>query len=74
MLKSSLLAAGLYFVVANPVTYDIVEKVFGSLVTVKNMGGATQIGTAIHAAVYGLLTYLIMFLINRRASATFEKI
>lgn len=58
--KASLVAAGLYFIVANPVTYDLVQALLGRVVTVKEAGGATQLGTGIHAAVFGLLTYLIM--------------
>jgi uncharacterized membrane protein YvlD (DUF360 family) len=65
--KYSLMAAGLYFVVANPVTYQIVQAVLGGLVTISGPGGATQIGTAVHAAVFGLLSFLLMRLTSKAA-------
>mgnify|MGYP007095242226 CR=1 FL=1 len=67
-LKASLIAAGLYFVVANPYTYDLTQAVLGKFVTYTDMNGRpTQAGTLIHAGVYGLLTYLIMRLTIKRS-------
>lgn len=58
--KYSLWAGALYFVVANPVTYGLVNSVLGRVIKISGPGGATQAGTLIHAAVYGLLTFLLM--------------
>ena len=41
----------LFFVVANPMTYDIVD----SLVPVKDANGPTQYGVVLHAVVFVLL-------------------
>uniref|UniRef100_A0A6C0BN77 Uncharacterized protein n=1 Tax=viral metagenome TaxID=1070528 RepID=A0A6C0BN77_9ZZZZ len=59
-IKYSLWAAGLYFIVANPITYGIVQSLLGNVVTVSGNDGPTQIGTLIHSVVYGLLTFLLM--------------
>lgn len=65
--KYSLWAGALYFVVANPLTYGLVNSVLGRVVEISGPGGATQAGTLIHAVVYGLLTFLLMKL-GRSAS------
>lgn len=70
--KASLMAAGLYFVVANPITYSIVQSLLGGLVTIAFPGGATQAGTFVHAIVFGLLTYLLMWLGTRSKSASYQ--
>ena len=67
--KYSLWAAALYFVVANPVTYGIVQSILGGVVKISGGDGPTQIGTLIHAIVYGLLTFLLMK-IGRKSSYT----
>ena len=65
-IKASLWSAGLYFVVANPLTYGIMQSLLGSIVSITDANGApTQIGTAIHAIVFGLLVYLIMRLTQK---------
>lgn len=70
-IKHSLMAAGLYFLVANPVTYSIMESILGSFVSITDAAGRpTQIGTAIHAAVFGLLTYLLMRFLPRDTFTT----
>lgn len=71
-IKSSLMAAALYFVVANPVTYGIVQKLLGKVITVSGTDGPTQAGTLIHAIVFGLLTFLIMKITQKYT--TYEKI
>ena len=59
--RRSLFAAGLYFLVANPVTYSLMESLLGSVVSITDAAGRpTQVGTAIHAVVFGLLTWLLM--------------
>lgn len=60
-LKHSLWAAALYFIVANPVVYNFMQSILGSLVTITDVNGTpTQLGTLIHALVFGLLTLLLM--------------
>ena len=45
----------LFFVIANPMTFDIVD----SVVVVKDSNGPTQIGVLIHAIVYMILVMLL---------------
>ena len=45
----------LFFVIANPMTFDIVD----SVVAVKDSNGPTQIGVLIHAIVYMILVMLL---------------
>ena len=45
----------LFFVVANPMTYDIVD----SLVSVKDANGPTQYGVLLHAVVFMVLAILV---------------
>lgn len=60
-LRASLISAGLFFVVANPYTYDLTESLLGKFVKYTDSNGRpTQAGTFVHALVFGLLTYLIM--------------
>lgn len=59
-IKYSLWAAALYFTVANPVTYGIVQSLLGNVVKISGEDGPTQVGTLIHSVVYGLLTFLLM--------------
>jgi len=66
-IKYSLWAAVLYFVVANPVTYGIVQSLLGGVVKISGNDGPTQVGTLIHSVVYGLLTFLLMK-IGKRAN------
>lgn len=59
--KSSAIAALLFFVVANPAVYNVTQSLLGQFVTLQDeLGAPTQAGVAIHAVVYGLLTLLIM--------------
>jgi hypothetical protein len=68
-LRWAALSAALYFVVANPMTYDVVQSLLGGVVTVKTPGGPTQAGTAVHALVFGLVTFLIKSMMARRSAA-----
>ncbi len=68
-LRWAALSAALFFVVANPKTYDVVQSLLGGVVTVKDQEGPTQAGTAIHALVFGLLSFLIHSMMARRAAA-----
>lgn len=58
--RNAAIAAALYFLVANPWTYALMQSILGNLVTVADANGPTQAGTLLHALVFGLLTYLIM--------------
>jgi hypothetical protein len=73
-LKHSLMAGGLYFIVANPYTYDLTEAIFGKLFNVTDINGRpTQAGTALHGVVFGLLTYLLMKMAIKRKEKQFEQ-
>tara|TARA_B110000977_G_scaffold84695_1_gene113097 strand:- start:10566 stop:10781 length:216 start_codon:yes stop_codon:yes gene_type:complete len=45
----------LFFVISNPMTFDLVD----SVITVKNANGPTQMGVGIHAVVFMILTILV---------------
>lgn len=45
----------LYFVVANPMMYDLVDRI----VPVKDLAGVTQMGVLLHALVFTFLLALI---------------
>ena len=45
----------LFFVVANPMTYDLVD----SVVSVKDANGPTQYGVLLHSVVFMLLLVLV---------------
>lgn len=68
-LKSSAIAALLFFIVANPMTYNLTNAVLGSVIPITDSNGApTQVGVIVHAVVYGLITLLIMQLGKIRGS------
>ena len=53
-----LLMVVLFFIVANPVTYKLVNDLLGKLVPITDhQGRPTQQGVAVHAVVFGLLCY-----------------
>lgn len=53
---SKILVLGvLFFVVANPFTFDIVDQV----IQVKDSNGPTQMGVAIHAIVFMIFIYIL---------------
>lgn len=67
-IKSSALAGLLFFVIANPVTYGITHNLLSKLLPVQlvnELGTPTQLGTAVHALVFGLITLLLMRLAAR---------
>lgn len=61
-LMHSLWAGALYFLIANPVTYQITQSILGGLVTIADpiTGAPTQLGTVVHGGVYALITYMLM--------------
>lgn len=66
--KASLMAGGLFFLVANPYTYDLTQALLGRFVSYTDSNGRpTQAGTLIHAGVFALLTYLIMRINQKRS-------
>lgn len=69
--QASLVAALLFFVISSPFTYKLVDQLVGGIVTaiipqfasffkIAEAGCPTNYGLAVHAAVYGLITYLLM--------------
>ena len=58
---ASIMAAALFFVIASPVMYGIVNGVLGSIVRIVGSNGAPTIaGLILHSIVYGLLSYALM--------------
>ena len=52
--------AVLFFVVANPETYRLVNNVLGGVVSVSDASGcATQVGVAVHAVVFALAVHFL---------------
>jgi len=50
----------LFFVVANPETYRLVNSVLGGVVSVSDASGcATQVGVAVHAVVFALAVHFL---------------
>ena len=69
--QASLVAALLFFVISSPFTYRTVDQLvggivgavvpqFGSLFKIAEAGCPTTYGLAVHAAVFGLITYTLM--------------
>lgn len=69
--QASLIAALLFFVISSPFTYKLVDSVIGGIVSsiapqlssffkIAEAGCPTNYGLAVHAAVYGLVTYFLM--------------
>jgi len=69
--QASLVAALLFFVISSPFTYKLVDNVVGGIVRaiipqaasffkIAEAGCPTNYGLLVHAAVYGLITYLLM--------------
>ena len=69
--QASLVAALLFFVISSPFTYKLVDGLVGGIVgtiapqlrnvlKIAEAGCPTNYGLAVHAAVYGLITYLLM--------------
>ena len=50
----------LFFVVANPETYRLVNSVLGGVVSVSDASGCpTQVGVAVHAVLFALVVSLL---------------
>jgi hypothetical protein len=69
--QASVVAALLFFVISSPFTYRVVDSLIGGLVTavlpafadvfkVAQAGCPTTYGLVLHAAVFGVITYLLM--------------
>ena len=55
-----LILALLFFVVANPKVYSLVQSLLGGVVTVADHSGCpTQEGVLVHAVVFGLVCYCL---------------
>ena len=70
-IQASLVAALLFFVISSPFTYKFVDNIVGSIVRaiipqaagffkIAEAGCPTNYGLAVHAAVYGIITYFLM--------------
>ncbi len=59
----ALFAGLLFYVVANPVTYEIVNALFSAVgLRIAISGKPTGTGLLIHSLVYAAITYALMFL------------
>lgn len=69
--QASMVAALLFFVISSPFTYKLVDNLVGGIVRaiipqfasffkIAEAGCPTNYGLAVHAAVYGLVTYFLM--------------
>jgi hypothetical protein len=56
----SVQSAVLFFLIAAPFTYKVVQAIFGKLFTVAVNGAPTYAGVVLHSVVYGILVYLLM--------------
>lgn len=70
-LKAALTAALLFYVISSPFTYRVVDNLVGGIVgsvvpqfttlfKVAEAGCPTNYGLALHAAVFGIVTYYLM--------------
>lgn len=65
--RASLMAALLFFIVASPRLFALMQQVLGGLVRIAAPGGSpTLAGLLVHAAVYGLVVYALMRREDRR--------
>lgn len=58
--KYSFYSALVFFLVANPETYKIVQKVLGGLVTVADGGCPTAIGLFLHTIIFFIVIMALM--------------
>lgn len=58
--KTSLQSAILFFIIANPYTYQIMTKIFGSWVSTGGSGCPTSAGLLLHSVVFGLIVFGLM--------------
>jgi hypothetical protein len=61
--KYSLYSALVFFIIAAPFTYKIVQSVLGRLVTIATPTGCpTYVGVGVHSIVFGLIVFAMMHL------------
>lgn len=58
--RGALTAALLFYIISSPYTYNLVNSILGTVVTVAVNGTPTTTGLVIHSAVYGLIVYYLM--------------
>ena len=69
--QAAIVAGLVFFVISSPVTYDLVDSLVGGVVTaivpafadvfrVAQAGCPTTYGRLVHAAVFSVITYLMM--------------
>ena len=69
--QASMVAALLFFVISSPFPYKLVDRLVGGIVSaivpqfasvfkIAEAGCPTNYGLAVHAVVYGLITYFLM--------------
>lgn len=60
-IKSSLMAALLFIVIASPELFGVMQNLLGNISRVATPAGVpTAFGLVLHAAVFGLITYAMM--------------
>lgn len=59
---ATLQAVLLFYIVANPMTYRLVDSLLGGVVgrIASSSGAPTQLGLIVHSIVFGLITYQLM--------------
>jgi hypothetical protein len=61
--RAALLAAVIYFLIANPMTYKIVDSILGTFFPVASASGCpTFAGLLFHTFVFFVVTYFVMSL------------
>ena len=58
-LAITILAAAIFYIIANPYTYKLSRQVFGTWVA-SDTGCATFPGFILHTIIYGIITYGLM--------------
>lgn len=64
-IKASVMAGLLFVVLASPEVFGFMQKIAGGLFRVANAGVPTAAGLLLHAFVYGLVTFGLMYLPRR---------
>ena len=63
--RSSLYSAILFFIIASPFVYKLVDQLFGSVVRIANASGCpTYVGVFVHSIVFGLIVFAMMHMNN----------
>ena len=63
--RYSLYSAIVFFIIASPFVYKLVDKILGSFVRIVNSSGCpTYAGVFIHAIVFGLVVFGMMHINN----------